>query len=67
MGKPRGVAEFEAWRKDKTALTRSQAMLAFCADCMNLYQDEIRDCKNERCPLYPFQPYNSYSKKGVKV
>ena len=63
----RGVKELEEWRKTKIELTRSQAMLAFCADCMNLYQDEIRDCTNPNCPLYPFQPYNTYKKSKQVV
>lgn len=38
-------------------LTRNQAILAKCADCMNCYVDGRQDCKATRCPLYPFAPY----------
>jgi len=38
-------------------LTRREAMLAACADCMGYYSDGRIDCEIELCPLYPFMPY----------
>jgi len=52
-----GVKELEQYRKDFQPLSRKAAMLAFCADCMNLFQDGNIDCENKRCPLFPFRPY----------
>jgi hypothetical protein len=40
-------------------LTRSQAILAKCADCLGDYQDprSRADCGIPTCPLYGFMPY----------
>lgn len=38
-------------------LTRGQAILAKCYDCMGYYADGKKDCKVQRCPLYPFSHY----------
>lgn len=63
----RGVIELEKYRKDFKPLSPKRAILAFCADCMNLYQDPIKDCKNLRCPLYSHMPYNKSKKRDVEV
>ncbi len=39
------------------AVTRSQAILAKCAECCGGYVDGKDDCEVPRCPLYPFMPY----------
>jgi hypothetical protein len=57
-----GVKELEQYRKDYVSLSRKNAILAFCADCMGLYSDSVKDCNNPRCPLYPYQPYNKVKK-----
>jgi hypothetical protein len=38
-------------------LTRSQAMLAKCCDCMGGYVDGRNDCQIHGCPMYPWMPY----------
>jgi hypothetical protein len=38
-------------------LTRRQAIIAKCADCMNNYVDGRNDCGVRTCPLYPWMPY----------
>ena len=53
----KGVRELEDYRKNVRVLSRKEAMLAFCADCMNLYQDGLADCENTRCPMFPYRPY----------
>jgi hypothetical protein len=58
-----GVKELQEYRKDFVPLSRKNAILAYCADCMGLYTDGLRDCNNINCPLYPHQPYNSLGKK----
>lgn len=58
-----GVRELNEYRENLIPLSRKNAILAYCADCMGLYSDGVKDCKNQRCPLYPHQPYNSLTKK----
>jgi hypothetical protein len=50
MKRAKGVKELTDFKASKE-LSRKEAILAFCADCMNCYPDEIRDCDNPRCPL----------------
>lgn len=38
-------------------LTRGEALLAKCCDCMAYYEDGRVDCQNIACPLYPYMPY----------
>lgn len=38
-------------------LTRAEAMLAFCCDCMGFYKDGRVDCENPSCPHYSWMPY----------
>ena len=38
-------------------LTRKEAMLAHCYQCMGEYQDGKQDCCGHSCPLYQFYPY----------
>ena len=40
-------------------LTRKEAMLARCFECMNGYADGRIDCQVESCPLYPYMPYSA--------
>jgi hypothetical protein len=60
----KGVKDLEKYRKDFKPLSPKRAIWAFCADCMGLYFDKIKDCKNKNCPLYPHMPGNK-SKKGI--
>ena len=46
-------------------ISRGQAMVAKCADCMGYYADGRRDCKIPECPMYHYMPYGE--KKGVKA
>lgn len=54
--KTAGGSRLEAHRAGKR-LTQRQAILAKCADCMNLHVDGLVDCRMPACPLYPFMPY----------
>lgn len=38
-------------------LTRGQAILANCYDCMGFYNGGMSDCRVTECPLYPYMPY----------
>ena len=38
-------------------LTRGQAILAKCYDCMGGFNDGKQDCEITECSLYPFMPY----------
>ena len=42
---------------DGNPITRSEAILAKCADCMCFHSDGRIDCLNPICPLYPWMPY----------
>jgi len=43
-------------------LTRGQAILAKCADCMGNYVDGRTDCEMPKCPLYTWMPYKGKSR-----
>lgn len=47
-------------------LTRMQAMLAFCYQCMGGYKDGTEDCENTACPLYAYNPYGHSGDKAIK-
>ena len=38
-------------------ITRREAMLAKCYECMGGYDDGKMDCCGESCPIFPFYPY----------
>lgn len=38
-------------------ISRSEAILAKCADCMAYYTDGMMDCQVPTCSLYPWMPY----------
>jgi len=38
-------------------ITRKEAMLAKCYECMGYYQDCKQDCSGISCPLYQYYPY----------
>lgn len=42
-------------------LTRHEAIMANCYDCMGGYCDGVTDCEIETCSLYQYHPY-----KGMK-
>jgi len=54
--KAKGRAEMIAFFQGKR-LVASQAIKAFCYDCMGYYADEIEDCQCLTCPLHSFMPY----------
>ena len=39
-------------------LTRGQAILAMCYDCLGGYDDGKYSCKVSHCPLYIYMPYS---------
>jgi hypothetical protein len=43
-------------------LSRTQAILAKCADCCGDYVDDREDCGIPGCPLYPWYPYRKVGK-----
>ena len=42
--------------EQKKHLTRKEAILAHCYDCMGFYADGYTDCKNTECMLYDWMP-----------
>ena len=42
---------------DGKRLTRKEAMLANCYQCMGGYEGGKQDCLGESCPLYQYYPY----------
>lgn len=38
-------------------LSRHEAILGMCYDCMNSYSDGLNDCQMEEYTLYPYMPY----------
>ena len=42
---------------DGKTLTRGQALLAKCYECMSGYVDGRVDCEIPDCPLYQYMPY----------
>ena len=38
-------------------ITRGEAILAKCCDCMGYYADGMNDCEVPTCPLYTWMPY----------
>ena len=47
---------------DGGELTRKEAILAQCYDCMGGYTDGKYGCMVLDCPLYPFMPYRDRTK-----
>ena len=41
-------------------LTRKEAIMAYCYDCMGFYADGYISCRNPSCALFEYMP-----KKGV--
>jgi len=48
------------------SLTRSEAILAKCYDCMGGYPEGAADCGCEDCPLYDFSPYREGGPRKVR-
>jgi hypothetical protein len=46
-------------------LTRQQAILAKCCECMGGYIDGLADCGIETCPLRQFSPYRTKTSAGT--
>jgi hypothetical protein len=42
---------------DRKFLTRKEAMLAQCYQCMGSYDEGKQDCLGKSCPLYQYYPY----------
>lgn len=45
-------------------LTRGEAILAKCYECMNGYIDGTFDCGITDCPLHPYMPYRGKQPKN---
>ena len=54
--KAKGRAEFIKYLKGEK-LTRGEAILAKCYDCVCHYADGKVDCELPTCPLYDYMPY----------
>ena len=48
-------------------LTRSQAMLAKCCDCMGYYMDGRFSCSIPDCPMFPWMPYKPKSSHDIET
>jgi len=46
-------------------LTPVGAIRAFCLECVNWQYEEIRECTDSLCPLYPFRLGTNPSRKGI--
>jgi len=53
----RGLSMLRLYAEGKKRLTRGQAIIAHCCQCMGYYVDGRQDCEMDTCPLYPFYPY----------
>jgi hypothetical protein len=42
---------------DGEFLTRKEAMLAHCYECMCGYEEGKQDCLGKSCPMYQYYPY----------
>ena len=54
----RGRGEYQK-HLDGKRLSRGQAGLAKCYECMGGYCDGKADCGISKCPLYPYMPYRA--------
>jgi hypothetical protein len=57
-GKPRNGRNFLIAHLEGKKISPLQAIRAWCYDCMGFYDDGLRDCERETCPLHPFMPFN---------
>ena len=46
-------------------LTPLNAIRAFCLECVCWSSDEVKNCTNPLCPLYPFRFGKNPSRKGI--
>lgn len=44
---------------DDLRVTRKNAIIAHCHQCMGYYLDGKIDCENVSCPLYSYMPYKN--------
>ena len=54
-----GTKQLKKKMVDKKPLTRKEAIMAHCYDCMGFYEDGYSDCKNLNCALYDWMPKRS--------
>lgn len=47
-------------------ITKRQAILAKCYDCMAFYASGRSDCNLSDCPLYPFMPYGTKPQTPIR-
>jgi len=45
------------------SLTRSEAILAKCYECMGCYSDGKGDCRVDTCPLHQYMPYRDCERR----
>lgn len=43
------------YRKAMAGRSRRMAMKAFCAECVMYAVNEVENCTDEGCPLYPYR------------
>lgn len=60
-----GKKEYKKFMKGER-LTRKEAILAKCYDCMGEYYDGKIDCGLVECPLYQYMPYRKNHAKTYK-
>ena len=56
MGLVKGQLEYRRF-KSHDNLTRKEAILAKCYECMGEYSGGRQDCMGISCPLYQYYPY----------
>jgi len=57
-GRSERIKSFEGVR-----LTRDEAIMAHCYDCMGGYTDGAVDCEMSTCSLYPYMPYREQNRQ----
>ena len=48
------------------SLTPVGAIRAFCLECVGWQAQEVRECTDELCPLFPFRMGRNPSRQGIK-
>lgn len=51
---------------DGKPLTRNQAIMAKCYECMGYYSDGAEDCGITQCPLHRYMPFRGKSNGSDK-
>ena len=47
-------------------ISRTEAMIGFCCECMGYYADGLKDCEMNNCKFYRWMPYGSMARRYVR-